>query len=206
MYKNIRKNRIENNVYQNKLIKWVSIFISFVIVSMLLNILFVYQLTSSNSYYLFALYNIFIIAISISTIYRPVFLNMQNFTKIDFKRLVIVEDLKLTDQNFFIPFFQNFYFLNKEATIEDFCKQNNIEGRESFNEQIIKLYNISFSNLINKNRVEYFIEIAKNPNFANFSIEGLAKESGFSSRTALYKPFKKFYGGTPIDYINSLNA
>lgn len=205
MYQTIRNNRFDNNMYQHKLIKWVSIFLFFVLLSMLLNVVFTYIFTQPNDNYLFVIYNLFIIAISILTIYRPAFLNSHNVAKIDFKRMAIMDDLSLTDINFYIPFFNNFYYLNKDATIEHFCKQNNIEERESFNEQIIKIYNISFSNLINKKRVEYFTEIAKNPDYINFSIEGLAKESGFSSRTALYKPFKKFHGGTPIDYINSLN-
>jgi len=205
MYQTIRNNKLENNIYQHKLIQWVSIFLLFVIVTMILNAIFTYIYTQSNDNYLFIIYNIFIISISILTIYRPAFLNSHNISKIDFKRLSLVDDLKLSDNNFYIPFFNNFYYLNKEASIEHFCKQNNIEEKESFNEQIFKIYKISFSNLINKKRVEYFTEIAKSPNFAHFSIEGLAKESGFSSRTALYKPFKKFHGGTPIDFINSLN-
>ena len=82
--------------------------------------------------------------------------------------------------------------------------QNQIEEREVFNEQIISLYNMSFSNLINQKRVEYFVNLAKDAKYKNYSIEALALESGFSSRTALYKPFKKYHGGTPIEFLNSI--
>ena len=205
LFQTIRKNRLENNIYQQKLIRWLTVFISFVILSMLLNAILNSFLTTYNSIYLSLVYNIFFISISITTIYRPIFLNNYNISKLDLSRFNQLDDLKLTDANFYIPFFNNYYFLNKEATIENFCKVNNIEEKDSFNEQIIKKYNLSFSNLINKKRIEYFVEIAKNPNYKNFSIEGLAKESGFSSRTALYKPFKKFHGGTPIDFINSIS-
>jgi AraC-like DNA-binding protein len=119
--------------------------------------------------------------------------------------LATADELKLNDSNFFYPFLNQQYFLNKEATIEDFCKKNNIEERDSFNEYIINNYNMSFNNLVNKNRVEYFVYLTKESKYKNFSIEALAKEAGFSSRTALYKPFKKFHGGTPIDLIDSIS-
>ena len=205
LYQTIRKNRLDNNIYQQKLIRWISVFVFFVIFSMGLNAVFNSFLTEYNTIYLAIIYNIFFISVSVTTIYRPVFLNNHNISKIDLRRFSQIDDLKLTDANFYIPFFNHYYFLNKEATIEHFCKVNNIEEKDSFNEQIIKIYNISFSNLINKKRIEYFVEIAKNPTYANFSIEALAKESGFNSRTALYKPFKKFHGGTPIDFINSIS-
>jgi AraC-like DNA-binding protein len=76
---------------------------------------------------------------------------------------------------------------------------------DQFNEQIIQRYKMSFSQLVNKKRVEYFVALAKNPSYSHYSIEALAKESGFNSRTALYKPFKKFHGGTPIDLITAVN-
>ena len=105
----------------------------------------------------------------------------------------------------FINIFNNHYYLNKNATIEDFCMQNDIQESDSFNEQVIKSYNLSFANLIQKYRVDYFVEIAKLPKYQNYSIESLANEAGFSSRTSLNKPFKKFHGGTPSDYIESIN-
>lgn len=205
LYITIKKNRLEHNIYQEKLIKWISVFISFVILSMVLNAVFNAFLPNLNMVYLAIIYHVFFIAVSITSIYRPTFLNNYNIGKFDLKKFSQVEDLKLTDANFYIPFFNNYYYLNKEANIEHFCKMNHIEERDSFNEQIIKLYNISFSNLINKHRIEYFIALSKNPSYSNFSIEALAKEAGFSSRTALYKPFKKFHGGTPIEFINSIN-
>ena len=174
--------------------------------SILFNTIFSYLLFefSNPKIYLFIIYNIFCLSIFLATIYRPAFLNNQDISRLDLRKFNTSETLKLTDANFYIPFYKQYYFLNKEANIEHFCTENAILERDSFNEQIITIYNISFGNLINKNRVEYFIEIAKHPSNANFSIEALAKEAGFSSRTALYKPFKKFHGGTPIDYINSI--
>ena len=207
LYKTIQKYRIENNAYQSRLNRWIGLYIGFVFIAMGANFVFSYFL---NGYLFrtdnfFIIYSLFCLSIFILTIYRPNFINNQNFTRLKFNRFSLHEDLRLTDTNFFIPFFNQQYFLNKEATIEDFCSKMKIEERDSFNEQIITKYNMSFSNLINKQRVEYFIFLAKDPKFKNHSIEALSKAAGFNSRTALYKPFKKFHGGTPIEFIDSIN-
>lgn len=207
LYRNIRKNRIENNEYQRRLIRWIGLYVGFVFLAMITNFIFTFffseDLIRSENY--FIIYSVICLIIFILTIYRPDFLNNQNIAKFDFKRFVIQDEWRLTDVNFFIPFFHQHYYLNKDATIEDFCLKNGIEEKESFNEQVISKYKLSFSNLINKNRVEYFIFLSKDPKYKNFSIEALAKEAGFSSRTALYKPFKKFHGGTPIEFLESIS-
>lgn len=203
----IRKNENQHNIYQRKLTRWLAFVLSFVAVSILLNNVFSFFFSNDphKSDYLLITYNIFCLSISLLTIYRPTFLNNQVLGNLNLKKLSLSEGLKLTDANFYNPFFNQFYYLQKDATIENFCVQNQIEEREVFNEQIISLYNMSFSNLINQKRVEYFVNLAKDSKYKNYSIEALALESGFSSRTALYKPFKKYHGGTPIEFLNSIN-
>lgn len=208
LYKNIRRNKNQqNNLYHRKLVNWIGVYISFVFVAMATNIFFTFFLNKfiSDIEVYFIIYSLICLVIFILTIYRPAFINRQDISKTDFNKFTLSEELKLTDANFFYPFFNEQYFLNKEATIEDFCKKYNIEEKESFNEIIINKYNMSFSNLINKHRVEYFIMLAKDEKCKNYSVEALSKEVGFNSRTALYKPFKKFHGGTPIEFIESLN-
>jgi AraC-like DNA-binding protein len=63
---------------------------------------------------------------------------------------------------------------------------------------------MTFNDLINKNRVDYFIDIIHNPKYLNFTIDALAREAGFSSRQHLYKPFKKFHGGNPSDIVEAV--
>jgi YesN/AraC family two-component response regulator len=116
------------------------------------------------------------------------------------------EAFGLTDANFYTPFFTNHYFLQEDATLEQFCIQNAISSNEQFQDQILKKYNMTFSNLVNKNRVDYFIELARSPKYNQYSIDALAKEAGFNSRHHLYKPFKKFHGGTPSEFISSINS
>jgi YesN/AraC family two-component response regulator len=84
--------------------------------------------------------------------------------------------------------------------------QNAINSNELFQDQVLKIYNMSFSNLVNKSRIDYFLDLVKSSKYKHYSIDALAKESGFNSRHHLYKPFRKYHGGTPSDFINSINS
>ncbi len=137
-------------------------------------------------------------------LYRPRFINTQSL-KLSLSHNFRRDDsFVLTDANFYTPFFIQQYYLQEDATLEHFCSQNDIASNELLQDQIVTKYNMSFSNLVNKSRVDYFIELAKSPKFKHYSIDALAKESGFNSRHHLYKPFKKFHGGTPSEFIDSI--
>ena len=137
----------------------------------------------------------------LSIIYKPKFLS---FNKFSFNKLSAFDrqsSLTLNDDNFTGPFFNEFYYLQKDANLDRFCKENGIEDKEEFHDLIIIKFNMSFNNLINKHRVLYFLDLVKSNKYTNYSIDALAQESGFNSRHHLYKPFKKFHGGTPSDFI-----
>lgn len=137
----------------------------------------------------------------LNIIYKPKFLS---FHKFSFNKLSTFDrniTLTLNDNNFTGPFFNNYYFLQKDANLDRFCKENGIEDKEDFHDLVIIKFNMSFNNLINKHRVLYFLELVKSKKYINYSIDALAQEAGFNSRHHLYKPFKKFHGGTPSDFI-----
>lgn len=138
-------------------------------------------------------------------LYRPRFINTQSLRltlSTNFRKEVA---FALTDTNFYNPFFIEHYYLKEDATLEQYCNQNGISSNDQFQDQILKNYNMSFSNLVSKYRVDCFIELVKSRKYSHYSIDALAKEAGFNSRHHLYKPFKKFHGGTPSDFINSLS-
>ena len=191
-----------NNLYQTILRKWLNIifylqsftFINFIIINFFNN-----TLLSSTIFNLIIAINAFVILLTI--IYKPNFLSFNNFNSnrmLSFNRSI---SNKLTDNNFFIPFFNMQFYLQKDASLDRFCKENNIDDKEEFQDEIIIAYKMSFNNLINKYRVQYFLDISTSGQFINYSIDALAQEAGFSSRHHLYKPFKKFHGGTPSDFI-----
>lgn len=55
---------------------------------------------------------------------------------------------------------------------------------------------------LNRLRVEYSVKLIKEKN--NFSIEAIAEEAGFNSRSTFYRAFYKQFGMTPTEYIETL--
>ena len=138
-------------------------------------------------------------------LYRPSFIN-KNGSKISFgflfNRNDFSSDIKEVDFNF--QFFTNFYYKSKTANIEEFSNIMGVSKDVMFN-YIYFTYSMSFDELINKTRVEYFVEIIKDAKFKNYTVEALALEVGFSSRQRFYQPFKKYHGGNPSDLIDIFN-
>lgn len=58
-------------------------------------------------------------------------------------------------------------------------------------------YGVSFSDFINKCRVEEFIARLNDPRFAHYTLHGLALEVGFNSKSAFNAAFKKMTGKPP---------
>ncbi len=111
-------------------------------------------------------------------------------------------EFAVNELDFINEFFTNVYFTNNEISLETMAKKMNV-GTNDLYKFIYYKYSMTFNDLVNKNRVDYFIELINNPKYLNFTIDALAKEAGFSSRQHLYKPFKKFHGGNPSDLIDT---
>ena len=138
-------------------------------------------------------------------LYRPNFIN-KNGSKISFGFLFNRNDFSsdIKEVDFSFQFFTNLYFKSKTANIEDFSNIMGVSKDVMFN-YIYFNYSMSFDELINKSRVDYFVEIIKDAKFKNYTVEALALEVGFSSRQRFYQPFKKYHGGNPSDLIDILN-
>jgi len=192
------------NHYYQRIQNWTKTFV-------LLEVMAVVLFTIMNSFLIsYDGGNIMLIVIAflllLLVLYRPRFINTQSIKLSLSNNFRRDESISLSDANFYTPFFTNHYYLQEDATLEQFCIQNAISSNEQLQDQILKKYNMTFSNLVNKNRVEYFIELVRSPKYNQYSIDALAKEAGFNSRHHLYKPFKKFHGGTPSDFISSINS
>jgi AraC-like DNA-binding protein len=145
------------------------------------------------------------LALLIIILYRPNFIN-KNGSKISFgflfNRNDFSSDIKEVDFNF--HFYTNLYFKSKTSNIEEFSNIMGVSKDVMFN-YIYFNYSMSFDELINKARVDYFVEIIKDAKFNNYTVEALALEVGFSSRQRFYQPFKKYHGGNPSDLIDIFN-
>jgi len=54
-------------------------------------------------------------------------------------------------------------------------------------------------------RLEHFISKIDSATLDSLTIEAIAFESGFSSKTSFYRAFNRFYKCTPSEYIESIN-
>jgi len=66
-------------------------------------------------------------------------------------------------------------------------------------------YNVNFYNYINNFRFDYCKALLKNQKKQHFSIEGIALEGGFGSKSTFNTLFKKQSGMTPTQYKNTNN-
>jgi len=191
------------NVYFKKIQDWTFCFFIVIFTEVLFNALsIVFKFSNEfNTYVRITLGLVLLLII----LYRPGFIN-KNGSKISFGFLFNKKefDSEIKEVDFNFHFFTNLYFKSKTADIEEF---SNIMGvsKELLFKYIYYTYTMSFEELLNKSRVEFFVEIIKDPKYKNYTVAALAMEVGFSSRQRFYQPFKKYHGGNPSDLIDILN-
>ncbi|MFN5641052.1 MAG: helix-turn-helix domain-containing protein [Sphingobacteriales bacterium] len=59
----------------------------------------------------------------------------------------------------------------------------------------------NFANLKNRLRVEFAMNLLKENEISTLSIEGIAQNSGFATRSSFYSAFKNITGTTPTEYL-----
>ncbi len=67
-------------------------------------------------------------------------------------------------------------------------------------------YGLNYADFINRYRINYILIHRYDENWRQFSLEGLAKESGFNSRSAFINAFKKVTEQTPSDFFDQKNV
>ena len=188
------------NIYFDKVRNWSKFILFFTIYLFILYIPLTYFKVEKDIIYINSIITHFVFLLII--FYRPVFLNKSS-SKISFgDHFERESDHYISDLDFINVFFTKHYFINNSASLEDLAKTMEVSSNDLY-KYIYYNYSMTFNDLVNKNRVEYFIQIIQNSKFNNFTIEALAKEAGFSSRQHLYKPFKKFHGGNPSDLLEA---
>jgi len=185
------------NIYFKKLKVWMYWFISTLFFSWIINQLFLFPFISKDWIKLVLLICHFTYILLL--FYRPKFLNHSN--------LVVILDgpfksgtNSFNQDDFIKQFYFKVYYLNKSADLSDFCLSNRID-EEEVKDLVFNFYKLSFSDLVFKSRVEYFVNLIKTKENAQLSLEALAQMCGFNSRQHLYKWFKKFHGGSPSDLL-----
>lgn len=187
-----------NNQFTIHFKKWLMLLFAIFIVNFAM--LFTYQIIKVKVEIFIIIVNILIVVI---LFYRPRFFNVLNLKIVnnisfDKKNIKVV-----TEQLFNTIFFAEQYFLNNETNVGQFCEKLNVSP-EILKDFINTNYQMTFIDLINKNRVEYFVSLIKSGKYNNYTIEALSKLAGFGSRIHLYNNFKRFHGGTPSDLMKIL--
>lgn len=95
-------------------------------------------------------------------------------------------------------------FLIKGYSLADLAKDTEIPSY-LLTIYINKYLNCSFSDLINKERVDESIRMIENGYLEQKTFEGIADLCGFNNRNSFINSFKKYKGMTPSQYKNQLN-
>ena len=102
----------------------------------------------------------------------------------------IVEKLFLEQK----PYLQAGYTL--EQLVADTCLH-----RYTLSAFINKKYGMGFREFLNRHRVDYFKQNLERPDWKQLTLEAIAEQCGFSSRSSFIKNFKDFTGQTPSEYV-----
>jgi len=94
-------------------------------------------------------------------------------------------------------------YLNPDLSLRSLAQLINIQPNQ-LSWLLNKMIGKNFNEFINHYRIEAFKQIAKKPNHTHLTIEGLAYESGFNSKTVFNTYFKKETGLTPKQFLKQL--
>lgn len=198
VYQLINKYKGYNNLYAKKLCNWLIKLLIAPVIVLLLNFIF---LIDSNAMIGVVLSIGIYFFNALIFLYRPEFINKGFFKhKLLETNTNLVADTKMNEQVFVNEFYNKAYFTNSSASLQGFSEIINTSQNDVSNFVTLK-FNCGFGELIHKNRIDLFKELATKPEFNNYTIEALAKEVGFSSRQTFYTAFKKFDGGSPADFL-----
>ncbi|WP_169301438.1 helix-turn-helix domain-containing protein [Pontimicrobium aquaticum] len=99
---------------------------------------------------------------------------------------------------------ENNTYLNKEITLHYLSKKINTNS-SYLSKAINHHYKLSFTDFLNQFRIKKAKEIIESPKIDIYTMEAIAKQSGFKSISTFNRAFLKFEGQTPSQYKNSVN-
>jgi AraC-like DNA-binding protein len=197
----IRKKYSFENIYHDEYKRWVTFLVILMVIMLITSI---FRNYFNFSYFVSGIIialDLFIIMLAF--LYRPKFLNSANLQVSLSDVFNRSQNLNVSSELFFDIFSNKLYYLNSEASLDDLANLLEINPDELYR-FIYDNYNSSFNDLINQHRVYYFIDLVKSGKYAHYTIDALAQKCGFSSRHHMFKPFRKFHGGNPSEFIRSV--
>jgi AraC-like DNA-binding protein len=189
-----------NNIYFAKIRAWTWYIMALMVFMLIANIALIFSDNRPfwiNSLTIFMLFSVLLFVLK-----RPAFIN-KSAKKLALGHKFNQEvDIEIDEIQFNLYFKEQRYYTKTEASLEDFSGV--LKVKPAILSQFVQdEYDLSFNDLINKFRVNYFFEIVQDEAYQNYTIDALAKLAGFNSRQHLNKPFKKFHGGNPSDLLTT---
>jgi AraC-like DNA-binding protein len=118
-----------------------------------------------------------------------------------FPYIYINEDYKLEMERIVDYFKTEKPYLNKDLNINQVSVALAIPSRElSF--IINNHFGQRFNDFLNKYRIEYITKKINKEYLSNYTIEGIASEAGFASKSTFNLAFKKYHQCTPTEYFS----
>lgn len=93
-------------------------------------------------------------------------------------------------------------YLKSDLTIHELGQRLEMNSKY-LSQAINQNEDLNFNKYINQKRIAYAQEILIDPNFDNYSLEGIGNESGFRSKSTFNTMFKSITGVTPSEYRKS---
>lgn len=102
-------------------------------------------------------------------------------------------------------FEENTIFLSSDFRQEDLANSLNV-SKNHLSQMTTNIYQKNFNQLVNEKRIEKVLTKFEQSDWLNYSLEAVALEVGFKSRTTFIKAFKEKTGKTPSEYKKENNA
>ena len=96
-------------------------------------------------------------------------------------------------------------YLNSNLTLSQVSVALNIPIRE-LSYILNNYFNQRFTDFVNAYRLKFITDKFNESYLDNFTIESVALEAGFATKSGFYKSFKKFYKTTPTEYFLKINS
>jgi len=93
-------------------------------------------------------------------------------------------------------------YLQPNLTVSQVAVASNIPVRD-LSYVINNYYEKRFNDYLNEMRLLHFLKHVDKESLNNYTIEAIALESGFSSKSSFYRAFNRFYGQTPSEYFQA---
>jgi AraC-like DNA-binding protein len=94
-------------------------------------------------------------------------------------------------------------YLQPNLAISQVAVETKIPNRD-LSYIINNYYQKRFNDYLNEMRLQHFISKIDTDTLDSLTIEAIAFDSGFSSKTSFYRAFNRFYGCTPSEYLERL--